>query len=84
MLPRAALASAMGVWNLAVAIPQVVAPAITAPVVTFFDARSAGLGPRVALMLVIVEFVLGTAWLWRLRLNASASSASPPPPASES
>ena len=30
-----------------------------------------GSGPRVALMLVIVEFVLGTAWLWRLRLNGS-------------
>jgi hypothetical protein len=31
-----------------------------------------GLGPRVALMLVIVEFVLGTAWLWRLRLAPPA------------
>ena len=74
VLPRAALASAMGVWNLAVAIPQIAAPAITAPVVTFFDARSAGLGPRVALILVIVEFVLGTAWLWRLRLTSPSTS----------
>jgi len=73
VLPRAAMASAMGVWNLAVAIPQIAAPAITAPVVTYFDARSAGLGPRVALMLVIVEFVLGTAWLWRLRLGATTA-----------
>ena len=79
VLPRAALASAMGVWNLAVAIPQIAAPAITAPVVTYFDARSAGLGPRVALVCVIVEFVLGTAWLWRLRLNAPASAAAPNP-----
>jgi MFS family permease len=69
VLPRAALASAMGVWNLAAAIPQVVAPAITAPLVDYYDARSAGLGPRVALVLVIVEFVIGTAWLWRLRLQ---------------
>ena len=69
VLPRAALASAMGVWNLAAALPQIAANAITGPVVTFFDARTMGLGPRVALMLVIVEFVLGTAWLWRLRLN---------------
>jgi MFS family permease len=75
VLPRAALASAMGVWNLASAIPQIAANAITGPVVVFFDARSAGLGPRVALMLVIVEFVLGTAWLWRLRLNASVHPA---------
>ncbi len=75
VLPRAALASAMGVWNLAVAIPQVVAPAITAPLVTYFDRRSAGLGPRVALMCVIVEFALGTAWLWRLRLSRAPSRA---------
>ena len=75
VLPRAALASAMGVWNLAVAIPQVVAPAITAPLVTYFDSRSLGLGPRVALICVIVEFALGTAWLWRLRLSRAPSRA---------
>jgi succinyl-CoA synthetase alpha subunit len=74
----------MGVWNLAVAIPQIAAPAITAPVVTYFDGRSAGLGPRVALMLVIVEFVIGTAWLWRLRLNAPARSATSASRAAES
>jgi MFS family permease len=68
VLPRAAMASAMGVWNLAAALPQIAAPAITAPLVTAFDARSFGLGPRVALICVIVEFALGTAWLWRLRL----------------
>ncbi|HEV2643150.1 MAG TPA: hypothetical protein VGT98_10600, partial [Candidatus Elarobacter sp.] len=77
-------ASAMGVWNLAAAVPQIVAPAITAPVVPYFDKRSAGLGPRVALMLVIVEFALGTAWLWRLRLNAALAPASSPPPAAGS
>ena len=66
VLPRVALASAMGVWNLAAALPQVAAPKITAPLVSYFDARSAGLGPRIALICVIVEFALGTAWLWRL------------------
>jgi MFS family permease len=68
VLPRAAIASAMGVWNLAAALPQIAAPVITAPLVTALDARSFGLGPRVALVCVIVEFALGTAWLWRLRL----------------
>ncbi len=67
VLPRVALASAMGVWNLAAALPQVAAPAITAPVVSYFDAVRAGLGPRIALICVIIEFVLGTAWLWRLK-----------------
>ena len=76
VLPRAALASAMGVWNLAAAIPQVVAPAITAPVVAYFDARSMGLGPRIALICVIVEFAIGTAWLWRLRLPRASAGPS--------
>jgi hypothetical protein len=67
VLPPGALAAAMGVWNLAAALPQVIAPAITAPLVAAFDARSPGLGPRVALIAVIVEFALGAAWLWRLR-----------------
>ena len=74
VLPRTALAAAMGVWNLAAAIPQVIAPAITGPLVQYVDARRAGLGPRVALACVIVEFALGTAWLWRLRSSALAGA----------
>ena len=78
VLPSAALASAMGVWNLAAALPQVAAPKITAPLVGYFDARSAGLGPRVALICVIIEFALGTAWLWRLKsLPRGGSNAVP-------
>ena len=71
VLPRDAMAKAMGVWNLALAVPQVAAPAITGPLVAALDARRAGLGPRVALICVIVEFAIGTAWLWRLRLPRS-------------
>ncbi len=77
VLPRSALAAAMGVWNVAAAIPQVVAPAITGPLVQAVDARAPGLGPRVALTCVIVEFALGTAWLWRLRLARLQGSAPP-------
>jgi len=64
VLPRDAMAAAMGVWNLAAAIPQVIAPAMTAPLVTALDAQHAGLGPRVALLLVGLEFVAGAALLW--------------------
>jgi MFS family permease len=78
VLPRGALAAAMGVWNLAAAVPQIVAPAITAPLVTALDARHAGLGPRAALACVIVEFALGTAWLWRLPRSAAAPVARSP------
>jgi hypothetical protein len=59
-------------------VPQIVAPAITAPLVTALDARHAGLGPRAALACVIVEFALGTAWLWRLPRTAAAPVAGSP------
>jgi MFS family permease len=75
VLPREAMASAMGVWNLASTLPQVAAPALTAPLVTALDAHAAGLGPRAALLCVIVEFALGTLWLWRLRLDAPLARA---------
>lgn len=69
VLPRDAMAKAMGVWNLSLAIPAIAAPALTGPLVAALDAHRAGLGPRVALIGVIVEFAIGTAWLWRLRLT---------------
>jgi MFS family permease len=67
VLPRGAMAAAMGIWNLAAALPQIVAPAITAPLVAAVDAHHAGAGPRVAFALVIVEFATGAALLWKLR-----------------
>ena len=73
VLPASALAAAMGVWNLAAALPQVLAPLLTAHIVDAVDARHYGAGPRVALALVVVEFILGTVWLWRLRMPAANS-----------
>jgi MFS family permease len=66
VLPRGAMAAAMGIWNLAAAIPQIIAPAITAPLVAAVDASHPGAGPRIAFALVIVEFIAGAALLWRL------------------
>jgi MFS family permease len=74
VLPRDAMAKAMGVWNLSLAIPQVLAPAITGPLVYALDARRAGLGPRIALICVIIEFAIGTLWLWRLRLRTNSAT----------
>jgi MFS family permease len=68
VLPRGAMAAAMGIWNLAAALPQIIAPAVTAPLVAAVDAQHAGAGPRVAFALVIVEFATGAALLWRLRV----------------
>ena len=66
VLPPHSMATAMGVWNIANTLPQIAAPAITAPLVVALSATSAGLGPRVAFLVVILEFTLGTLWLWRL------------------
>ena len=64
MLPPGGMAAALGVWNLAAVIPQIVAPALTAPLVALVDARAPDNGPRAALALVAAEFVLGAALLW--------------------
>ena len=57
--------------GIALAVPQVAAPLLTGPLVDALDARRHGVGPRVALICVIVEFAIGTVWLWRLRLSSA-------------
>ena len=64
VLPRAAMATAMGVWNLAATVPQILAPALTAPLIAAVDARAFGAGPRVALLAAGAEFVVGALALW--------------------
>jgi len=66
LLPRSGMASAMGIWNVAAAIPQILAPVFTAPLVERANARGAGLGPRLAVLLAALEFTIGALWLLRL------------------
>jgi len=66
LLPRGAIATAMGVWNVATAGPQVLAPLLALPVVTYFNTAASGLGYRAAIVLALAEFAVGTALLWRL------------------
>jgi MFS family permease len=70
ILPESAMASAMSIWNLASAIPQVAAPIITAPLILAANARTPGLGPRMAFVLVVAESIVGALWLWRLPASA--------------
>lgn len=65
VLPSGAMASAMGIWNLAIVVPQIVAPALT----TFVLSRTAAVGsagPRIAFTMALIETLVGIAWLWRL------------------
>ena len=66
VLPAGAMATAMGIWNVATTLPQVVAPLATAPLVLRFNEIAPGLGPRAAIVLALCEFVAGGALIWRL------------------
>ena len=65
-LPRNALATAMGVWNLALLIPQILAPALVTAVLGALQALNNPNAPRIAFVMACVEVVAGLAWLRRL------------------
>ena len=65
ILPQGALATTMGVWNLAVILPQIIAPAVTTAVLARL-ALTGAQGPRAAFALAAGETLIGIAWLWRL------------------
>ena len=50
------------------------APLIAGRLVLFYNAISPGLGPRVAVVLSLVEFALGTALLWLLPATRAAQT----------
>lgn len=66
VLPPASMATAMGLWNLAIVLPQIVAPAFTTLVLARFALTGGGAAPRVAFGLALAETLVGIAWLWRL------------------
>ena len=66
VLPQRAMATTMGIWNIATALPQVVAPLLTLPLVLRFNEIAAGSGPRAAIVLSLVEFLAGGTLIWRL------------------
>jgi MFS family permease len=66
VLPAGAMAAAMGLWNLAVVLPQIAAPALTTVVLQHVGVTGGGGAPRVAFGLALVETLVGIAWLWRL------------------
>jgi MFS family permease len=66
LLPRNAAATAMGVWNVMIAAPQVFAPLLAAPIVLHFNAVQRGLGPRAAMLFACSAFIIGAALIWRV------------------
>jgi len=70
ILPAGALATAMGIWNLALIIPQIVAPSLTTALLQRFLLTAPAVGPKAAFVFAIVETLVGIAWLWRLPRKA--------------
>jgi MFS family permease len=66
VLPGTSMATAMGVWNVATTLPQVVAPLLAAPLVAQVDALQPGAGPRAAVGLAVVALAAGAVSVWRL------------------
>ena len=71
-LPRFALATAMGIWNLALLIPQIAAPLLATTVLSSLHLLQQSVAPRIAFVLAAVEVLGGVAWIWRLPASARA------------
>jgi len=72
-LPRNALATAMGIWNLALLIPQIIAPSLATAALVALNALHSPNAPRVAFVLACVEVAAGIAWLRRLPASRAAA-----------
>jgi MFS family permease len=66
VLPPGSIAGTFAVWNVATTVPQILAPIAALPLVERFNARAAGLGPRAAIVVSLLEFVAGGALIWLL------------------
>lgn len=64
-VPRAHAATALGIWNLALLLPQIAAPFFASAVMRSMHALS-GPQTRVAFVLAILEIMAGSIWIWRL------------------
>lgn len=74
ILPQNVMATAMGVWNIAVAGSQIVAPALATALLLGLR-PPAETAPLYAFGLATFEVLLGTFWIWRLPRLAESSSA---------
>jgi MFS family permease len=70
VLPTGAMAAAMGVWNLAIVLPQIIAPALATAVLAHAHVTSGAAPSRLAFALALAETIVGIAWLWRLSPRA--------------
>jgi MFS family permease len=65
-VPRHALATSLGVWNLALLIPQIAAPLIATSILSASHMLHSSSASRIAFVVAAVEVACGIAWIWRL------------------
>ncbi len=73
-LPRGSLATAMGIWNLALLIPQILAPSIVGTVLSLLRALQSTEAPRIAFVIAAIEVATGVMWLRRLPASRSSDA----------
>ncbi len=66
LLPPSAMATTMAIWNLAIVIPQMLAPLAASLLLARMGALASPAGPRAALLLAGAEILIGSLWIWRL------------------
>ncbi|HTZ54890.1 MAG TPA: MFS transporter [Candidatus Acidoferrum sp.] len=66
LLPPSAMATTMAIWNLAVVVPQMLAPLAASLLLARLGTLASPAGPREAFLLAGGEMLLGTFWIWRL------------------
>ncbi len=71
LLPPAALATTMALWNLAVLGPQMLAPLVATALLSRLGTLGNAAGPRDALLLAGAEMLIGALWIWRLPASRS-------------
>jgi len=74
LLPPGSLATAMGVWNLALLIPQILAPAIVAGALGALHEMQSPDAARIAFVIACLEVAAGVAWLKRLPVSRPSSA----------
>lgn len=66
IMPQTALATSMAIWNLAIVVPQIVAPSLTTIAVARFGALGGLDASRLAFSLACIEILIGILWIWCL------------------
>lgn len=72
-LPRFALASAMAIWNLALLVPQILAPIVANAVLARLHVLQSPNAARIAFIIAACETIAGIAWIRRLPASAGYS-----------